>query len=252
MKAVDADTIKNVERNHWARGLRAAEAAAAEFRSKLGLVTREKFQTVEPSEIIPDGVTRMRSDQITRLYEAGKINEDARSAALKMRKVWEAMARGLYQGVGQIGGSGGGKSRGSYRHPLERMTSYEFFIWAMEYKPWANGPAARLAFHTPVEISKRAGSPSARGTVTSVFKRSYLHVCYAVVVDNIGPHQLERQWPIVQKKGAIVDALREGLGHWKHQEWRDIEEPELMETRRRMVAEAKARVDGLLPSRNSP
>jgi len=248
MKAVTDDLVNRVERNSMVRALKVHETAVAQLRSKLGLVVREKFEAIEPISIETDGITRMRTDQIDKLHEAGKINEDARAAAFKMRRVWEAMARGLYKGVSTIGNSGGGGGRGSFRHPLERMSDQDFFIWAMEYKPWASGPAAAMAFNKPIIVKTMNASEqkSCNGNnVTSRFQKSYLAVCYAVVIDNYGPHQLERLWPISRGNGAIVNALRLGLGMWQHKDFHDSDD--LTKTRHAMLAEAKARLAAELP-----
>ncbi len=230
MKAIDDDTINRVERNEQMRALAAHERKAAELRSALGLLQREKYESVAPISLPADGITRMRTDQIDRLYDSGKINVDQRAAALKIRTVWEAMSRGLYPGP--TGGIVGTKSRGRFRHPLERMSNRDFFIWIKEYKPWANGPASKTAI--------RCG----RG---DHFQRSYLQVCYAVVVDNYGPHQLEQEWPVNRGKGVITRALQAGLGAWRHVEYDG--NADLEDLREEIIATSVAKVESARPAR---
>lgn len=230
MKALTDEIINRVERSELIRALASHERKAAELRSQLGLVTREAYKSVDVATDPVEKIKRMRTDQIDRLYEAGKINIDHRAAALKIRTVWEAMARGLFPGAAS-GNMVGTKSRGTFRHPLERMSNREFFIWVMEYKPWATGPAAKTAIHH----------------APSHFKISYLQVCYNVIVDGYGPSQLERQWPVTKGKGVIVSLLRRGLGFWKHIEYDGSND---LEELRREISEAMLkRVDGLQPKR---
>lgn len=238
MKAVDDALLNRVERNEKIRALKAHEDAAADLRSDLGLLTREKYVTIDPIDAAAvnaaDGVTRMRTDQIDRLYNAGKLSPDQRAAALKIRTVWEAMSRGLFPG-GAFGGIVGTKSRGSFRHPLERMSGKEFFIWAKEYKPWANGKSAKTALRRETRIDGRKDE----------FRKTFVQVCYHVVVDNYGPAQLERMWPISRGNGVIVLALQRGLSNWKHLEY-DPEE-NLEDLRAEILSEARARIESVHP-----
>ena len=229
MKTLADDDVKRIDRNEWIRALAAHERKAAELRSKLGLVTRETYKTVDPVKEPSEEIKRMRTDQIDRLYESGKINMEHRAAALKIRTVWEAMARGLFPGAS--GNMVGTKSRGTFRHPLERMSNREFFIWVMEYKPWATGPAAKVAINY----------------APSHFKISYLQICYNMIVDNYGPSQLERQWPVPKGHGAVVSLLRQGLGMWKHIEYDSTND--LEELRREITEAMLKRVDGDQPLR---
>lgn len=203
MKAVDAALVNRVERNEMLRALHAHEAAAAALRSDLGFVQREVFENITPDHLPPDGVTRMRTDQIDRLFESGKINGDQRAAALKFRTIWEAISRGLF--ASSSSGGGGTRGSGTYRHPLERMSETELAIWFLEYKPWANGPAAKTAI-------SRGG-----------FKISFLQLCYNVIIDNFGPSQLEAKWPISRGNSVVVKALRHALGSWQHVECEDYD-----------------------------
>ena len=228
MAVADLDVVK-IDRAGRLRTLKSLENQAAKLRSELGLVQREAYATVAPEEIKPDGVSRLRTDQIDRLHETGKINQDQRAAALKFRTVWEAMSRGLYPGGhSEIVGT---KSRGSYRHPLERMTEKELAIWFLEYRPWANGPAAKTA------IDKGG------------FKKSYLQICYAIIIDNYGPAQIERMWPISRGNNVIVPLFRTALNFWKHVDVYDA--VELMKSRDEMMTEAASRLVDLRPTRRT-
>lgn len=229
MKAVTDDVLNRVERNELVRALTLHEKKAAELRSRLGFVQRESYVNVEPTEP-PEQISRMRTDQIDRLYEKGKINADQRAAALKIRTVWEAMARGLFPGAS--GTMVGTKSRGTFRHPLERMTNREFFIWIKEYRPWATGDAAKVAINH-----------SETG-----FQISYMRVCYHVVVDGYGPSQLERLWPVAKGKGVVTDLLRRGLASWKHIEY--DAEIDVEKLRQEILDAARARIEQTLPMRH--
>lgn len=234
MNAVDGALANKVDRNALVRALNLHEKAAQDIRSRLGFVVRETYQNVDPADAAVDGLTRMRTDQLDRLYEAGKINMEQRAAAQKIRIVWESMGRGLFPGASAVGGMVGTKSRGSFRHPLERMSEREFFIWIKEYVPWANGQAAKTAVHHS----------------DTGFKISFARVCYHVVVDNLGPSQLERAWPVAKGHGAVVSLLRQGLSSWKHLEF-DDEAGELEEHRQALLAQARARLTAVHPRASS-
>lgn len=228
MKAVTDDLVNRVERNELVRALHLHEKKAAELRSKLGFVVRETVN-IDPAIEPVDPISRMRTDQIDRLYEKGKINADQRAAALKIRTVWEAMGRGLFPS-GSFGSGGGTKSRGTFRHPLERMTNREFFIWIKEYRPWATGAAAKVAIN-----HSQTG-----------FRISFMQICYHVAVDGFGPTQLERQWPVTRGKGVVTDLLRRGLSTWEHIEY--YADAGLEDARQEILKTARSRIEEVHPA----
>lgn len=233
MKAVDDAMVSRIERNEKMRALTAHERKSAELRSELGLLLREKYVSIDIKDSREPEVVRMRTDQIDRLFDAGKISQDQRAAALKFRVVWEAMGRGLFPSASGVGDGGGTKAKGSFRHPLERMNQREFFIWIHEYRPWANGYAAKTAIANPRER----------------FQKSYLQLSYAVIIDNYGPNQLEQIWPVPQGKGVLTSALREGLSRWEHKDYEPTSD--LEDIRRAMVSEARARIDEVHPRKSA-
>lgn len=236
MKRMDDDATTRVNRAEMLRALNAHERKAAELREKLGLFTREVYHTVDRKEASEQSIVRMRTDQVDRLYEAERLNAAQRGAALKFRQIWEAFSRGLFPGAGSIGGMVGTKSRGRYRHPLERMTNRELFIWVKEYKPWATGIGAKTAFQT-----EYPDHPP--------FIRSYLQVTYAVVVDNYGPSQLEKEWPIPKGKGLITGALAYALDHWNHIDYNEDEDIESV--RRQIIEISRERVEETMPRKRA-
>lgn len=233
MKQVSLADCDRIERADLQRALSLHEKAAAELRSKLGLVLRET-QTLAPHSIPQDGISRLRTDQIDRLYDRSVISVDERAAALKIRTIFEAMGRGLFPGAADR--MVGTKSRGSFRHPLERMSNREFFIWSQEYKPWANGPAAKMS------IDREAADSEG---VSFNFRKSYLQVCYAVIVDNLGPSQLEDVWPIPRGKGVVARALKVGLSKWRHVEYDAA--VDLEDLREDIIAAARAKIEAARP-----
>lgn len=226
MRPVDDQTMNRIERASNLRTLQIYEKKAAELRSSLGLLTRENYVSVNGADVPIDGISRLRTDQLDRLRDRGALSQDAAAAALKFRTIFEAISRGMFSSP--QGGMVGTQSRGRYRHPLERMTTREFCIWINEYKPWATKVGAQTAF----TIEHPSGNH---------FSRTYLQVAYAVIIDNYGPSQLEREWPIPKAKGIITTALSEGLSKWEH---RDYDETQTFDhVRATLIAESRERVE---------
>lgn len=240
MQAVSEEMLVRIERASMRRALDAHEKKAAELRSALGLVLRETFKTVEVKEVEPDGITRMRTDQIDRLRGAGKIDDHMWEAAVKFRRVFEAMSRGMFPGASSGEGSGT-KARGTFRHPLDRMTERELFIYFKEYKPWAESVGCKTAIDARVTMDD--------GFRFDVFKKSFGQICYNVIVDNFGPSQLENQWPIPRGKSLVTKAVREALHAWKHLEF----EPgsDVLDVREKMIAVARTQLAETMPPRRT-
>lgn len=228
MKQIDDAVSDRIERGELHRALSLHEKKAAELRGRLGLLLRP-HQNVEPAKVEPDGLTRMRTDQIDRLYEAGRIDANRRAAALKYRTVYEAMSRGLFRAGGgfEITGT---KSRGKFRHPLERMNETELFIWFKEYKPWADAHAAKIALQQ------------------GAWRISFQQICYSVIVDGFGPSQLEKTMPIPRGKGLVTQALAEVLGRWTHLDY--TPDTDLQEMRTAVVAASHERIEEARPKKS--
>lgn len=247
--AVDDQMMSRIDRAEKMRTLNTLEKATAELRGQLGMVTREKYESVPFEDVHSDGLTRMRTDQITKLYAQEKLDGHQYEAATKFRRVMEAIARGLYPGASPLGGMVGTSSRGTYRHPLERMNDQEFFVWFREYLPWAKGFAAKTAIKVNLIADDSESRFSPAVTTSQTFLKSYLQVCRVVIIDNLGPSQLEQKWPISRGKGVVVKALQEGLRQWKHVEYYEMKE--LPEIRRDMIASAKKSLDEVSPRKIS-
>lgn len=222
MRPVDEATIARVEKAQLLRQLEEHERAAAKIRSKLNLVQREKLETVDQATAIKrDNVVRMRSDQLTKLCDQGKLTDAEAQAAYKFRRIFEALSRGLFPGgADRLVGT---QSRGRYRHPLEKMTEEEFFVWFYEYLPWSKVMGVKPA------INK------------DNFNLSYLKVCYAIIIDGYGPSQCERMWPVSKGNGAVMKLFKAALRSWKHLDY--APDSELEGIRRQMIDEAKRRTE---------
>lgn len=227
MKHISDEIARRVDRADLLRQLNNHEKRASELRSELGLVLREKFETVSLDQIPVDGITRMRTDQVTKLHDQRKLSTEQYDAAVKFRRVWEAMSRGLFPGAASLDGMANTSGRGRFRHPLERMTNRDLWIWFKEYKPFATGPAARNVIDIKVGGRSR-------------FRCTGLQICYSVIIDNYGPSQLEAKWPVAKGKSIVMRALRGVLSQWVHLEYDPDED--LERERDKIIAVAKAGV----------
>lgn len=224
MRPVTEEMIARIEKADLSRQLSYFEKKAAEVRSQLGYVQRETMETVTQAEAIKrDNVVRMRTDQLSKLCQQDKLSGGEQEAAYKFRRIFEAMSRGLYPGAADR--LVGTQSRSTYRHPLERMTEEEFFVWFYEYRPWAAASGAKTA------INK------------DNFKLSYLKICYAVIIDNYGPAQLERMWPVSRGNGVVMALFKKALRSWKHRQY--CTDAQLEGIRRQMIDEAKGKIQKL-------
>lgn len=222
MRAVDDDMMARVEKAELMRQLTKHEKEAAEIRSRLGLVQREKLETVDIRTASQrEGITRMRTDHIAKMVDQGKLTDSEAQAAAKFRSIWEALSRGLFPGgADRLVGT---QSRGTYRHPLEKMDDEEFFVWFYEYLPWSKVMGAKPA------ISK------------DNFSLSYLKICYAIIVDGYGPAQCEKMWPVAKGKGVVMTLFKRALRAWQHLDY--APEAQLEGIRRQIIDDAKRRTE---------
>lgn len=183
---LDDAEIRRVERNVLLRQLKTLEQASQGIRNQLEMNAGGR---VGPA----DNMTRMRTDQIEKIHEQHKITDEHYSAALMIRRTWEALGRGLTPSASPIAGMVTTRGSAKYQQPFERMSEHDKYICSNFYMPWAKHAAKIFVF------------PSARTRI------SILGVVTAVVVDNFGPYQLEIKWELPRGKANVMKELRRGL-----------------------------------------
>jgi hypothetical protein len=88
----------------------------------------------------PTPARRSRVDLIDRLFAEGRLTEPQVRAAAEIRRLWEALGRGLSPGARRLDVAPG-SGRVGYLDPLERMTGIELVLYRRRYRPWAEAAA---------------------------------------------------------------------------------------------------------------
>ncbi len=135
---------------------------------------RRAVRADQPDSPVPptaETVTKLRRDVVDRLYQEGRLAPELLSAAVEIRRVWEAFGRGLFPGSNIGEGIRQSHRRAMFVDPIERMTASEEIAWRVRYRPWAREMALMVAAGT-VRVSR-------------------LQLVLDVVVDNHGLRQVE-------------------------------------------------------------
>jgi hypothetical protein len=134
----------------------------------------------------PSRVRRSRADVIGRLFADGRLTEPQARAADDIRRLWEALSRGLAPAARRLDVS---TKRNSEQHlsPLERMSGIELVIYRRRYRPWAMAAARH-----------RLGG---NGT--------WLGLTIDAVIENARLRSLERKYGL--RNGSAGDVLRDAL-----------------------------------------
>lgn len=80
-------------------------------------------------------VSKLRIDVIDRLFKAGKIRPEQKTAAEEICMVWEALQRGFFPSSSWIDTPI--RLTGGFRNPMERMTPLEKRLLKHRYRPWS-------------------------------------------------------------------------------------------------------------------
>ncbi len=119
----------------------------------------------------PETVLKLRQDNIDRLYVEGRLRPEHVDAAVEIRRVWEAIGRGLFPESHIRDRVRQPHQQGMFADPIDRMTPAEEIAWRMRYRPWAREMALLI--------------------VTGAVRVSRLQLVLDVVVDNYGFRQVE-------------------------------------------------------------
>jgi hypothetical protein len=144
----------------------------------------------------PETVAKLRTDLVLRLHRQGRLTIEQFQAAEEIRRVWQAVGRGLFPTAGTLDGVARA-APGQPRHPIDRMTDSEERAFRRRYRPWAREMDSAM-------FCQRRASNNGGGRGVS-----YLQLVYDMVIDNHGPRQVERLHRL--RHGLAVKGLRTAL-----------------------------------------
>ena len=124
-----------------------------------------------PDKPTPETVAKLRRDVVERLHNEGRLQAEHFRAANEIRRVWEAVGRGIFPGAHKWDHAGQPHQKGMFRDPIDRMTEAEEIMWRRRYRPWAREMSLEIA--------------------AGVVRVSRLQVVLDIVVDNYGLRQVE-------------------------------------------------------------
>jgi hypothetical protein len=182
------------ERLDWAKAQRAQ--AAHQRRLRLGLGVREVDSPVDHGTA--ETRAKLRTDVIGKLHDGGHLRDEHVAAAEEISRLVLAFMRGLFPSSRPLDGTRGGGAKGSARRfldPADRLSLWEARQWSQAYAPWSREMGAEW-------VSCRRGRLNRLGLV------------WAVVLDNVGPRQLEQTHGM--RHGSARKILAEAL--WRYAE----------------------------------
>lgn len=178
----------------WSRAQRAQ--AAHRRRVRLGLGVREVDSPVDHGT--EQTRAKLRTDVIGKLHDGGHLRDEHVAAAEEINRLVLAFMRGLFPSSRPLDGTrGGGGKRGARRFldPADRLSLWEARKWSECYAPWSREMGGQW-------LSCRRGRLNRLGLV------------WAVVLDNMGPRQLEATHGM--RHGSARKVLAEAL--WRYAE----------------------------------
>ena len=182
------------ERLDWGKAQRAQ--AAHRRRARLGLGVREIDSPVDRGT--EQTRAKLRTDVIGKLRDGGHLRDEHVAAAEEISRLVLAFMRGLFPSSRPLDGTrGGGAKRGTrqFLDPADRLNLWEARKWSECYAPWSREMGEQW-------VSCRRGRLNRLGLV------------WAVVLDNMGPRQLEQTHGM--RHGTARKVLAEAL--WRYAE----------------------------------
>jgi hypothetical protein len=153
----------------------------------------------------PETVAKLRTDTVQRLHRQGRLTIEQLQAAEEIRRVWQAVGRGLFPTAARLEGVRRAAA-GQPRDPIDRMSDGEERAFRRRYRPWARemerAPVARSATAGRMTAGVAAGGGAGRGL-------SCLQLVYDMVIDNYGPRQVEQMHRL--RHGLAMQGLRLAL-----------------------------------------
>jgi len=181
------------ERLDWGKAQRAQ--ADHRRRVRLGLGVREIDSPVDHGT--EQTRAKLRTDVIGKLRDGGHLRDEHVAAAEEISRLVLAFMRGLFPSSRPLDGTrgGGGKGARQFLDPADRMNLWEARKWSECYAPWSREMGDQW-------LSCRRGRLNRLGLV------------WAVVLDNMGPRQLEQTHGM--RHGTARKVLAEAL--WRYAE----------------------------------
>jgi len=115
-------------------------------------------------------LVKQKVDVIEKLMQAGSLKEDHRIAVNEIRRMYEAIGKGLFPCARALENEPV-DGRAAYRDPIDRMKEVEVIIYTNRYKPWADAMS-----RIPVKDDPKV---------------TLLTLSIDMIVDNMGPYQWE-------------------------------------------------------------
>jgi hypothetical protein len=136
----------------------------------------------------PETRAKLRSDVVLKLHRGGRLRLEQLQAAEELRRIWQALGRGLFASAARLDAPIGGASRKPDRDPLGALAAGEEIAYRRRYRPWSRELSIALA----------GGRRSTR-----------LQLVLDIVVDNLGTRQADRQYGL--RHGAALALLQSAL-----------------------------------------
>jgi hypothetical protein len=182
------------QRLDWGKAQRAQ--AAHQRRVRLGLGVREVDSPVDRGT--EQTRAKLRTDVICKLHDGGDLRDEHVAAAEEINRLVLAFMRGLFPSSRPLDGTRGGGAKGGTRRfldPADRLSLWEARKWSECYAPWSREMGEAW-------VSCRRGRLNRLGLV------------WAIVLDNMGPRQLEQIHGM--RHGTARKVLAEAL--WRYAE----------------------------------
>ncbi len=155
-------------------------------RSRLRCAARSRPKRIAPT---PETAARLRHDVIARLLARGRIPLHLAQAADEIRRVLEAVGRGMFPTAQPMAWTGKAPRVRTWRDFIDRMSAGERRAWERHYIPWTREMSFEVA----------AGLAGTR----------WLQLVLDIVVDNSGLRETERRYRL--RHGTAIEYLIQGL-----------------------------------------
>ena len=155
-------------------------------RTRLKRSGRKRPARIAPT---PETAARRRHDVIARLLARGRIDPHHGHAADEIRRVFEAVGRGMFPTARPTVWTGKVPRYRNWRDFIDRMSMAERRAWEWHYIPWTREMSCQIV----------AGMPGTR----------WLQLVLDIVVDNAGLRETERRYEL--RHGKAIEYLIQGL-----------------------------------------
>ena len=148
--------------------------------------TDDRTEDIGPT---PETAGKLRHDIVERLAREGRLGGEQVRAALEIRRVWEALGRGLFPAARPIAPIAERRKRAMFSDPIDRLTPEEETAWRLRYRPWAREMAVTVA--------------------AGVIRTTRLQLILDIVIDNHGLREVEGWYRM--RHGGAIEHIRAAL-----------------------------------------